>query len=354
MRSGGQKARTNPVASDSVTSPKTAVAAPLLQRWEQPAEKDQADEQLAHLDGIKTASQTLMDRARELSTRVPLGLRRRWPGGVGDRVTDFEKASGLLASVGRAIDRVRPDSSTVAELRAVVVDHGRLLNPIRQTLALFEAAYTHHEPAILEQDHRCTGMLDLLNQPEGAPKLGEWTAVATAVRTMDDHGIGVSLLAFQGVLTTKVFDPVDVEAARLLSNAEARKKAIVQYLTDLISTGEVQLTTWAKFYPTAYDLRTGEFGAEWHLSSWLNGKWVFHAHCESIRDPQSGVYLGFRFKPIVGTNHIKMIRERMAAGVQLDLPLSAGVLTLMAAPYQQQFQNRLEDSQFQAALKKSR
>ena len=84
------------------------------------------------------------------------------------------------------------------------------------------------------------------------------------------------------------------------------------------------------------------------------GKIVWVAGQTATRD-NDGNHNGFVFKNILGCNHLKMQSERMALGVSLDLPLSAGTLAAMAAPYQEEFRTRVQDdSTFRAALKKAR
>lgn len=325
-----------------------------LQRWVSPAEDAAANRLRDNLDGIENSVNIQRNRARDLSTAVPLSLRAHW---AVPRITAYQIADDLRVDVGTAIRLAQPATRTLANLRNDVQALGARLNQLRGVLDTFSAGYDRYANRIAEQAVRHTNLDQILLEPNGAAKLTQWQNLATAVQTMNLENIALGINAFNANIDSGTFTEDEVVAARLMVPCQ-QKNAIIQFLTELFASGQLQLSTWAKSYPTDWDLRTGEFGAEWHVKcgtqGWIGKKWVFHAHCETTRN-DSGQHDGFRFKNILGTNHLKMISERMAAGVQLDLPLSAGTLNAMAAPYQDEFLDRLQnDATFRQVLKKSK
>jgi hypothetical protein len=326
-----------------------------VQRWLVPGETAQANKLLDRLDGIADSARTQRDRARDLSTVVPVSLRNpHWPSPY---IVAYQDADNIRVSAEQAA-ALPQATTTLATLRNHVVQQGQALNTVKARLTAFENHYNGLKPQIDQQSARYGTIDQVMLEVNGAGKLGEWTQLALAIHGMNQVNMTNAVAAFTLRLDSGTFSETDVAAARLLGDGQ-RKRAVIQFLTELFTSGQLRLDTWSKSYPTAFDLRTGEFGAEWHLSCssqrWLGQKWVFHAHCITTRDPDTNLHNGFMFKDILGTNHLKMTAERMAAGVQLDLPLPAATLTAMAATYQAEFQERLaNDSTFRQTLKKAR
>lgn len=331
-----------------------------LRRWVRPGEDTEANRFLDNLDGMGKSIVELRTRSNELSTSVPAALRVHWVVGVGGRrIEAYQTASDIGAEIGTALRLAKPGTPTLDQLKEDVERIGAQFNTLRNKLSKFEADYAKLMPAIKNQLQQHGLINDVVAAKQGVDKLKQWRDVAAAIQAMNAPAIGPALAAFGENLSPKLFKEDHVEDARKLGDGAPKKQAVVQFLTHLFSTGQATLNVWSKGYPTNFDLRTGEFGAEWHVTSgdapWLGKKWVFHAHCESIRDSESGNYEGFRFKPNLGANHLKMISEKMAPGVQLDLPLTPQDLKEMAEPYQEEFYKRFrDDSTFRDALKKAR
>jgi hypothetical protein len=332
-----------------------AGAAP-VQRWVQPGEDAAANQLKDRLDGIEASATTQRDRARDLSTAVPASLRAHWGGA--NYITAYADANAIRLGANQAQAAAQPATRTLAQVRGDVTNLGGQLTPLRIQIDNFENHYQGLSARITAQAARQGTITDVLADGNGAAKQAEWTGLATAIQTMNHAGMTAGVGAFEAQLGSGLFSEQEVAAVRLAGAPAARKSAVIQFLTELFASGQLVLDTWSKGYPTAFDLRTGEFGAEWYLrcstQRWLGAKWVFHAHCASTRDGD-GNHTGFVFKNILGCNHLKMQSERMALGVALDLPLSAGTLAAMAAPYQEEFRTRVQDdSTFRAALRHAR
>lgn len=320
----------------------------VVQRWQIPQEDQEAGEKLDQLEQINVDLANLRLLILTLKNAIPVKMRAFWD-------TDFlavTRANDLKASIDTKLRIANPQTSTLVNLTDDVAESARAFAALQADFNRFDAWYTLNEPKITE---RIDLHDEILRHPAAAAKSAEWRAVALAVKDMNTGNIPALLATFNA--TTAVGEAV-VEAARLPAASAAEKQAVVDLLKNLFSTGLARLDTWAKSYPTSYDLKTGEFGAEWHVKSsyfpWLNGKWVFHAHCETTRNADGG-HDGFRFKDILGTNHLKMTEEKMMGGVQLDLALSRADLDNMAAPYQAAFFDRLSnDSVFKSILKKAK
>lgn len=335
-------------------------AARPAQRWGLDQD-DQADALLNQMDAIKTAATTVMTRATALAARVPQTLRQHWPQNADGRLAAYQEASDLRRDAQAAVTN-SPNTRPLDAMQADIDALNLRLTAQQAAMTTRETTYNGRDAAIIAADARRALIANVMTQQEGAGKLAEWQTLATAVRAMNDGAIGAALTPFHVQLGTGLFSEQQVENARKTGQPGTKGTpagdAVIEYLTDLFATGRAQLDTWGKFYPTNYDLKTGEFGGEWHVTSsvgkWMNKGWVFHAHCEAIKD-QNAVYTGFRFKDVLGTNHLKMTRERMSAGVQLDLPLTRATLDTMALPFQQKFQDLLaEDGQLAAVLKKAK
>jgi len=332
-----------------------AAGAVPVQRWVQPGEDAAANRLKDQIDGIEASATVQRDRARDLSTAVPATLRAHWGANY---ITAYADANAIRLAAGQAQAAAQPATRTLNQLRADVAGLGGQLNPLRTRITNFENHYQGLAARITAQATRQATVTDMLADGNGAAKQAEWTGLATAIETMNLPVMTTSVTAFEAQLGSGLFSEQEVAAVRLAGSPAARKSAVIQFLTELFASGQLVLDTWSKGYPTAFDLRTGEFGAEWYLrcstQRWLGAKWVFHAHCASTRDGD-GNHNGFVFKNILGCNHLKMQSERMALGVALDLPLSAGTLAAMAAPYQEEFRTRVQDdSTFRAALRHAR
>jgi hypothetical protein len=327
-----------------------------IQRWAQPGEDAAANRKRDQLDGIERRAIEERDRARDLSTAVPASLRAHWAGA--NYIDSYTDANALRLNATQAQALAQPATRTLAQLSGDVQQLGQQVAPLKARIDAFEVHYQGMTAAINAQTARQATLTDVLADGNGAARQAQWTGLATAIRTMNLGAMTANLAAFQAPLATGTFNEAEVAAVRLAGAPAARTNAVIQFLTELFASGQLVLDTWSKTYPTNFDLKTGEFGAEWYLKcagqAWLGQKWVFHAHCVSTRDDH-GNHTGFQFKNILGCNHLKMQSERMALGVALDLPLSAGTLTAMAGPYQDLFLTRMQDdSQFRAALKKAR
>ena len=287
-------------------------------------------------------------RANDLSMAIPDNLRQYWSQ---RKVSGYYDADNLIRQI-RTRNGDFPVNQLYMSVRLTVGDYFQL----KARLDNFEMAYANIREQLSSQSQRFDQIREVLLNPKGAAKLAEWQGLATTIENMNVNNFMNDLASFSQNLNTNIFNENDVETARLLPNGNGQKAAVICFLKDLFASGLLKLDTWASFYPTDWDLMTGEFGGEWHLrcgQSWINSKWVFHAHCESIKD-DSG-YIGFRFKSILGTNHLKMKTERLGRGVQLDLPLSQDTLDQMAVPYQQIFLTRArDDANFKSVLKKQR
>jgi len=326
-----------------------------VQRWVQPGEDAAANQLKDRIDGIETSATAQRDRARDLSTAVPATLRAHWGANY---ITAYADANALRLAAGQAQAAAQPATRTLGQLRGDVAGLGGQLNPLRTRIDNFENHYQGLSARITAQATRQATITDVLADGNGAAKQAEWTGLAAAIETMNLPVMTTAVTAFEQQIGSGLFSEQEVAAVRLNGANANRKSAVIQFLTDLFSSGQLVLTTWSKSYPTAFDLKTGEFGAEWYLKcasqAWLGAKWVFHAHCVSTRN-RDNHHDGFQFKNILGCNHLKMQSERMALGVALDLPLSVGTLAAMAAPYQDAFRTRVQDdSTFREALKKAR
>ncbi len=325
-----------------------------IQRWAVPAEDAEANRQKDHLDGIERAAGVQRDRARDLAAPISPSLKVLW---AVPQLTAYDTANTLRINTAAANQAAQPATRNLVDIKTDVRTLGQRLTQLKAQLDTFEAGFTPFTVRINQQVQRHGNLSDILAQPNGAAKLAQGQNLATSIQTMNLVNVGAELTNFEANISAATFSEGEVAAARLLGEGPV-KNAVVQFLTELFATGQLKLDTWASSYPTNFDLKTGEFGAEWYLKCstqrWIGQKWVFHAHCETIRD-EHGHHAGFRFKNILGTNHLKMTTERMAAGVQLDLPLSADTLAAMAAPYQDEFHRRLsDDSVFRETLKKGK
>jgi hypothetical protein len=309
---------------------------------------------LDNLDGIEGEATSLVNRANALTIQVPTSLRKYWKE---NQVFIYDIVGTFRAKVKATKEKAKPGKYPLEQVRKDVADHALRLLELRLAIKDCETIYAKYADTIAMQAARFAQLGNVLKEPQGKPKLAEWVALAEAVHAMNDKAIGAALATFRQDLEVGLFSEDEVAKAREMGDGKAEKVAVIDYLTDLFSSGKARLDTWSKTYPTAYDLKTGEFGAEWYVyapgAKWLNANWVFHAHCETIRDKDS-TFIGFRFKAIVGTNHLKMINERKKASVQLDLPLSRQALDALAQPYQDEFLRRLSSGQLEEAIRKAK